>query len=244
VLKTVSTSCPGGCARGSKKSRRDGLCAIHIFSDSTHAIWNSLDASHHSGQLSSLCICNVILPWLILHDANHVFFHHTNNGVETEDHSLVHLLCTGIYVQAGNSPMMSADYAQQVAIDGMLSEWHIMSHRNYFVCSSGEANNPLVPTHMKGGPWMQYVMTRSDLTAQLLCTITGHVPIGLYYNRLLSHGNLHSACFCSFPTKTVMHQIHDCPDAVHSHPQKHKMCLAWFIRFRDVNMGIFAFNVP
>jgi hypothetical protein len=86
-------------------------------------------------------------------------------------------------------------------------------------------------------------MTSSDLTAQLLCTVTGHVPIGLYYNRLLSHGNLHSACFCSFPTKTVMHQIHDCPDAVHSHPPKNKLCLAWFIKFLDVNMDIFAFDI-
>jgi hypothetical protein len=107
----------------------DRIHAIHILSDSTKGIWNSLDASHHSGQLSSLCICNVILPWLTLHDTNHVFFHHTTNGVETGDHSLVHLLCTGTCVQAGNSLIISADYAQQVAVDCMLSEWHIMSYR-------------------------------------------------------------------------------------------------------------------
>jgi hypothetical protein len=107
-----------------------------------------------------------------------------------------------------------------------------------------KAKSPLVPTHMKGGPWIWCVMTSSDLTAWLACTVTGHVPIGSYYDRFLSHKNLHLACPCGFPTGTVMQWICDCPDAVHSHPPKHKLCLAWFIKFLDANAGIFAFDVP
>jgi hypothetical protein len=101
-----------------------------------------------------------------------------------EDHSLVHLMCTGAHVQAGNSPTISTDYAQQAAVDHMLSKWHIMSQRksyigSNFVCLYDEAKNPLVPTHLKGGPWIWLVMTSSDLT--------GHAPIGSYYKRFLSH---------------------------------------------------------
>jgi hypothetical protein len=131
----------------------------------------------------------------------------------------------------------------------MLFEWHSMSCRksyidSKFICLYDKAKNSLIPTHMKGDPWIQCIMTSSDLTAWLVCAVTGHVPIGSYYNRFLSHKNLCLACPCGFPTKTVMYQICDCPDAVCSHPPKHKLHLALFIKFLNVNAGIFAFDIP
>jgi hypothetical protein len=72
------------------------------------------------------------------------------------------------------------------------------------------------------------------------------LPPGLLccHCRFLSHKNLCSACSCGFPTKTEMHHICECPDAVCTHPPKHKMCLAWFIKFLNTNTGIFAFDIP
>jgi hypothetical protein len=37
---------------------------VHVFSDSVNVLRLTMDASHHSGQHSSLSICKVLVPWL------------------------------------------------------------------------------------------------------------------------------------------------------------------------------------
>jgi hypothetical protein len=93
-----------------------------VFNNIPHPL-NGIYAIH----VTTLDNHNVIVPWLTLHDENCVSFHHITNSVGMEDHSLDHLLCTCTCVQAGNSPTISTDYAQQAAMDHMLPKWHIMS---------------------------------------------------------------------------------------------------------------------
>jgi hypothetical protein len=59
---------------------------VHIFSDSANALHLTMDASHHSGQHSSLSICKMLVPWLQHHPNNCVHFHHITLGVELEDY--------------------------------------------------------------------------------------------------------------------------------------------------------------
>jgi hypothetical protein len=55
ALETVSTTCPGGCARGSKKSRRDGIIFGHSIQGSYNYIieFQSLVVHGHMNLLAN-----------------------------------------------------------------------------------------------------------------------------------------------------------------------------------------------
>jgi hypothetical protein len=74
---------------------------VHVFFDSAKALRLTMDASHHSGQHSSLSICKALVPWLRHHPNNCVHFHHITAGVELEDPQLAHILDTLTHVKAG-----------------------------------------------------------------------------------------------------------------------------------------------
>jgi hypothetical protein len=134
----------------------DRICAIHIFSDSTNAIQNSLDGSHHSEQLSSLCICNVILPWLTLHDANHVF---SSQMVWTWRTTPLSTFCALVPVYRLEILLQSVLTMLDKQLWIIYSPSGILCHRKSYIgsnfpCLYDEAKNPLVPIHLNSGPWI------------------------------------------------------------------------------------------
>jgi hypothetical protein len=83
-----------------------------------------MDASHHLGQHSSLSICKVLVPWLQRHPNNTVHFHHITDGVDLEDHQLVHILATSTHVKMGRVPVISANFAKRRVVIQMLNGWN------------------------------------------------------------------------------------------------------------------------
>lgn len=79
----------------------EGIVAIHIFSDSVNALKGVFDATHHSGQSASLSVCEPLVPWLQENAGRSVHLHHVTKGMELEEHELVHLHATSIWVEAG-----------------------------------------------------------------------------------------------------------------------------------------------
>ncbi|KAF9461221.1 hypothetical protein BDZ94DRAFT_1299379 [Collybia nuda] len=102
----------------------DEIHSIHIFSDSTNVIYHMMDASHHSGQMASLAICDMLLQWLDSQPNNHLHLHHITTGVELEDHQLVHIFISSAHVEVGAAPLISADYTRCAAVIHMLEEWN------------------------------------------------------------------------------------------------------------------------
>lgn len=89
---------------------------VHIFSNSTNMLQHCMDASHHSEQHLSLFICGVLIPWFKQDHSNHIFLHHITDGVELQDHQLVHILATLTRIEAGTALIISADYARHGAV--------------------------------------------------------------------------------------------------------------------------------
>lgn len=168
------------------KGEEHDIHDIHIFSDSTNALRQCLDVSHHSGQLSSLKACEVLLPWLRLHAHHKVHFHHITSGVEMEDHQLAHIHAVSTRVEAGESPVITADFACYKAVIRMLDGWKTLFHsRKYigknFLTLYAKKDTPLVPTHVNSGPWMRKTGYSHTLTACMVRCITGHAPIGEFH---------------------------------------------------------------
>lgn len=229
----------GGCGL-------DGINAIHIFSDSVNALKSAFDATHHSGQTSSLPVCDLLVPWLQGNAQRSVHLHHVTKGVELVEHELVHLAATSIRVEAGASPLISASYARKDTVSRMLGSWKDSFRDkkyigNNFLTLYESKDVPLVPTHLNQGPWMRKTGHSNTLTARLAHSVTGHAPIGEYRSRFFPLEP--TSCRCGFPLESVRHVYRDCPLFERESRPGRQVRYQWLTTFLESNAGAFAFAV-
>lgn len=219
---------------------------IHIFSDSTNALRHSLDASHHSGQVSSLRICEVLLPWLQHHTIHKIHLHPIGDGVEIKDHQLAHIHAVLTCIEAGGSPVISANFVQHGVVTCMLNGWKsLFQSRKYigshFLILYAKKDTPLSPTHVNSGPWMCKTGHSHALTACLVHCITGHAPIGEFHARFFKEES--TACRCGLLVETAQHVLYTCPHCVREDVPKQQLCHVWLVDFLMENESTFVFNV-
>ena len=97
---------------------------IHVFTDSTTAIRQSLDPSIHSAQECALEILFLITPW-VEQGNKRIHFHHVP---DSEDymfmpHRLVHNLASSTKIEAGFSAPHSLAFDKKQITDDVLREW-------------------------------------------------------------------------------------------------------------------------
>lgn len=130
----------------------------------------------------------------------------------------------------------------------LITEYNIsksaVQHHTLAMISSISTMQPiaLVPSHLKGWPWICKVIDSHDLTAQLICTTTEHASSGSYYARFLPKKNLPSVrrplMSCTYTltmmfekyketTHSVLAHIHSCNHCLHSPAQTHAQPLAF-----------------
>jgi hypothetical protein len=236
-----------GGASAIREYNLDEIQEIHIYSDSTNALNLAFDASHHSGQIESLTIIETLAPWLEESPLRSLTLHHITNGVELDDHELAHMTCTGIRAEAGGNPTISADKARKDAIDRMINGWRDLFQSKKYIGNSflklySAKDTPLVPSHLKGGPWLNKVQESQDLTARLARSITGHAPIGSFRERFFPEERVH--CTCGFHTETVSHILKDCENHARLEKPKRQLRYTWLVDFLTENVNAFAFDVP
>jgi hypothetical protein len=156
---------------------------VHVFSNSANVLCLTMDMSHHSGQHSSLSICKVLVPWLQHHPNNSVHFHHITDGMDLEDHQLVHILATSMRVEVGSVPVISANFARCRAVTRMLDGWNSLFWTKKYINSNfltlyQRKDTPLILAHVNSMPWMHKVGHSHSLTACLVRCTTEHAPIG------------------------------------------------------------------
>jgi hypothetical protein len=142
----------------------------------------TMDMSHHLGQYSSLSICKVLVPWLQHHPNNTVHFHHITDGVDLEDHQLVHILATSTCVDVGSVPVISANFTRCGVVTWILNGWNSLFPSKKYIGSNfltlyQTKDTPLVLTHVNSGLWMHKVGHSHSLTARLVHCTTRHAPI-------------------------------------------------------------------
>jgi hypothetical protein len=101
----------------------------------------------------------VLVPWLQHHPNNTVHFHYITDGVDLEDHQVVHILATLTCVKAGSVLVISADFARRGAVTQMLNGWNSLFQSKRYIGSTfltlyQRKDTPLILTHVNSGLWM------------------------------------------------------------------------------------------
>jgi hypothetical protein len=199
------------------------------------------------GQRLSLSICKVLVLWLQCHPNNSVHFHHIAAGVDLEDHQLAHILARLTRIEAGSAPVISANFARCRTVTWMLKGWNSLFQSKKYIGSNfltlfQRKDTPLIPTHVKSGPWMHKVRHRHSLTAHLVHCTTGHAPIGAFCSRFFPEESM--ACRCGFLMETVSHALYQGPSHEQESEPKEQLHYSWLLKFLEANKSVFGFDVP
>ena len=112
---------------------------------------------------------------------------------------------------------------------------------NHFLDLLDDDFNPIEPSYIKGGLWLQSFGHSNSLCAQATRAITNHVPIGEYQLRFLP--NMDISCPCNnYPIETRRHILHECK-RFNGYWNPRRDSLNHFIMFLITNPNAFAFIV-
>jgi hypothetical protein len=156
--------------------------------------------------------------------------------VDLEDHQLAHILATSTCVKAGSAPVISANFARCRAVTQMLDGWNsLFQSKKYiglnFLTLYQRKDTPLVPIHVKSGPWMHKVRHSHSLTACLVHCTTKHAPIRAFCSRFFPEES--TACRCSFPMETVSHVLYQCLSHEQESEPKEQLHYLWLLKFLE-----------
>jgi hypothetical protein len=140
-------------------------------------------------------------------------------------------------------PVISANFARCRVVTQMLNGWNSLFQSKKYIGSNfltlyQRKDTPLIPTHVKSGPWMCKVGHSHSLTAHLVHCTTGHAPIGAFCSRFFPEDS--TACRCSFPMETVSHVLYRCPSHEWESEPKEQLRYMWLLKSLEANESAFA----
>jgi len=98
---------------------------IHVFSDSTNALYHSIDPSIHSAQLSAITTLSILTLWIEENDKHRIIFHHVPNCEDYvfKPHRVVHNLATSTKIECGLSASRTIAFSKKQITDDVMSDW-------------------------------------------------------------------------------------------------------------------------
>jgi len=98
---------------------------IHVFSDSTNAIFHSIDPSIHSAQSSTITMLSVLTSWMEENDNHRIIFNHIPNCEDYmfKPHRAVHNLATSTKIECGLSAACTIAFSRKQITDDIMSDW-------------------------------------------------------------------------------------------------------------------------
>ena len=139
---------------------------------------------------------------------------HTPSTLRWEVQGRAHKRAKGLSVPQGTQVHTSVDAVRETADTDAIAAWSQLAAqpgyigRNFFQLERLDGE-PLRPTTVKGGPWLLACGNDVALMARLTRCLTGHAPIGEYYDRFNIPES--SRCDCGAPLQTRTHIICACP---------------------------------
>ena len=111
------------------------LSSIHVFTDSENAMKHFADTSLHSVVQQSELVLDILYPWWEESPDMAVVLHHVPDAVEFQEHDLVHMCVTAIWMEAGSAPVQIYDFARKAITANMLSSWKCLAQVKKFIGS-------------------------------------------------------------------------------------------------------------
>ena len=139
---------------------------------------------------------------------------------------------------------ISWDYCKKINSDNTINLWKMTFQAfdgkgNNFLDLLDDDYNPIIPSYIKGGLWLQALGHSNSLCARATRAITNHAPIGEYQLRFLP--NMDFSCLCnSYPIKMRRHILHECT-RFNRYWNPRRDSLNHFVMFLITNPNAFAF---
>ena len=173
--------------------------------------------------------------WLLVKEGD------TPSDLRWKAHGLAPVRATGLSVPCGACTRTSVNAVREDVNNSALAAWFKLTVQpsymgRKFLHLEQLDGELLRLTTVKGGPWIRAAGTEPTLMAQLTRCLTGHAPIGEYYERF----NIPepTRCDCGAPLQTRTHVICACP----SHKRKPMPGqLHSLVGFLRANPLVFAF---
>jgi len=111
---------------------------------------------------------------------------------------------------------------------------------NHFLNFIDGDNNPLEPSYLKGGPWLQNFSHSNSLCTRASKAITNHVPIGKYRLRFFPNKEFGYLCG-QYPIESRCHILHKCK-RYDKYWNLRRDSIGHFVMSLEHNSNVFAFS--
>ena len=178
---------------------KDNVSKIIIITDSIHATKKIFDSDSYPYQLYSIAILYELQEFFNSNPNNTIEFWECLSCLKWRFHHDVDKDSKSFYPTPSYSCKTSWDFCKKTDSDDIIKQWKMMFQAldgkgNQFLDLLDNDLNPIEPSYIKGGSWLQSFCHSNLLCAQATRAITNHVPIGEYHLRFLPNKNISCPC--------------------------------------------------
>ena len=216
-----------------------------VITDSLHAAKKIFDSSAHPYQIHSATISQELREFFSRDSCNRIKFwdcpskqkwplHYSVNKDTKSMISILSFLCKS-----------SWDFCRKTESNMILSQWKMLfqvldSKGKNFLDLLNDDLNPLEPSSIKGGPWLQWFGHSNSLCARSSRAIMNHASIEEYWLRFFSKEEF--VCPCgNYPIETRWHILHECK-MFNNYWNLRRDTIAYFMLFLQFNSSAFSFE--
>jgi len=193
---------------------KENISKIIVITDSIHAAKKIFNSDSHPYQLHSIAILCELQKFFNSNLNNTIEFWECPSRLKWRFHHDVDKDSKSFYLTPSYPCKTSWDFCKKIDSDDIIKQWKMTfqasdSKGNHFLDLLDNDLNPIEPSYIKGGPWLQSFGHSNSLCAQATRAITNHVPIGEYCLRFLP--NMDFLCPCNnYPIESRRHILHEC----------------------------------
>ena len=223
---------------------KENISKIIVVTDSIHAAKKIFNSNSHPYQLHSIAILRELQEFFSSNPDNTIEFWECPSCLKWRFHCNVDKDSKSFYPTPSYPCKTSWDYCKKIDSDDIIKQWKMTFQAsdgkgNHFLDLLDDDLNPIEPSYIKGGPWLQSFGHSKSLCAQATRAITNHAPIGEYRLRFLP--NMDFSCPCNnYPIESRRHILHECK-RFNGYWNPRRDTLSHFVMFLISNPNAFAF---
>ena len=192
----------------------DSVSKIIVVTDSIHATKKIFNSESHPYQLHSAAILSELQRYFNSNLNNSIEFWECPSRLKWRLHLNVDKDSESFHPIPSYPSKISWDYYKKIDRNDTINLWKMT-----FQASDGKGNNfldlldndynPIVPSYIKGGLWLQAFGHSNLLCIRTTRAITNNAPIGEYQLRFLLNADF--SCLCNnYPIELRRHILHKC----------------------------------
>ena len=223
---------------------KDNISKIIVVTDSIHAAKKIFDSNSYLYQLHSVAILYELQEFFNSNLDNFIEFWECPSWLKWRFHRDVNKDSKSFHPTPSYPCKISWDFCKKTNSDDIIKQWKMT-----FQASDGKGNhfldlldndfNPIEPSYIKGGPWLQSFGHSNLLCAWATRAITNYVPIREYWLRFLP--NMDFLCPCNnYSIESRRHILHECK-RFNGYWNLRRDSLNHFVMFLITNPNAFAF---